>query len=64
MSEPGCAACSMRARYDENPRSIVGRLWRWHTTFCPGWKSYMRSLSEEERRSIVERYGFPAGTFD
>jgi hypothetical protein len=54
----------MRAKFDENPRSILGRLWRWHTRFCPGWKGYMRSLPEAERRSIAERYGFPPGKFD
>ncbi|MEE4272140.1 MAG: hypothetical protein V2I67_10725 [Thermoanaerobaculales bacterium] len=64
MSESGCATCSMRAKFDENPRSILGRLWRWHTRFCPGWKGYMRSLPEAERRSIAERYGFPPGKFD
>ena len=30
MSEPGCATCSFRAKYDDRPKSLLGRLWRWH----------------------------------
>ena len=53
-----CENCSMRARYDKNPRSLLGRLWRWHATWCPGWKSYMRSLPDQERERLAEQYGF------
>ncbi|MEW6338519.1 MAG: hypothetical protein AB1625_14125 [Acidobacteriota bacterium] len=63
MSPSGCASCTWRSRYDEKPKSFVGRLWRWHATFCPGWKSYMKSLPEEERKALVERYRFPADSF-
>ncbi len=63
MSEPGCATCSFRAKYDAKPQSLLGRLWRWHAKFCPGWKAYMRSLPDDERREIVERYRFPADKF-
>ena len=34
---------------DNNPKSFLGRIWRWHTTWCPGWKAYMKSLPDEER---------------
>jgi hypothetical protein len=63
MSESGCATCSFRARYDQNPRSILGRVWRWHANFCPGWKSYMKSLPGDEKKAIIESYRFPAGKF-
>ena len=58
MSEPGCATCSFREKYDKKPRSLLGRLWRWHTNFCPGWKSYMKSLPDEENQALVLKYGF------
>ena len=45
MSEPGCATCSFRAKYDEKPKSFLGRVWRWHANFCPGWKAYMKIAS-------------------
>lgn len=57
MSEPGCATCPFRARYDKNPKSILGRIWRWHINFCPGWKKYMESLSDAERKKVVKQYG-------
>ena len=51
-----CADCKFRARYDENPKSLLGRFWRFHIKFCPGWKAYLKSLSEEERAKVVEKY--------
>jgi hypothetical protein len=41
----------------------MGRLWRWHANFCPGWKQYMKSLPDEEKQAFVERYNFPANKF-
>ncbi len=52
MSEAACTKCRMRARYERKPKSLLGRLWRWHTGWCPGWKRYMKSLSEEERARV------------
>ncbi|HNT89174.1 MAG TPA: hypothetical protein PKL84_15030 [Candidatus Hydrogenedentes bacterium] len=63
MSDSGCATCAFRAKYDKNPRSILGRLWRWHTNFCPGWKAYMKSLSEDERGELIVKYSFPPDKF-
>jgi hypothetical protein len=55
--EHSCASCPARKRYDDNPRSLLGRLWRWHTGFCPGFRKYITSLPDEERREIAGRYG-------
>jgi len=63
MSESGCATCTFRARYDEKPKSLLGRVWRWHATFCPGWKAYMATLPDDEKRLIIEKYNFQVGTF-
>lgn len=51
-----CETCSMRAKYDTNPGSFVGRFWRWHIKFCPGWRGYMKSLDEESCGKIKEKY--------
>jgi hypothetical protein len=51
-----CEECGLRARYDKNPKSILGRLWRWHIGFCPGWKSYMAELSPADRERLVTKY--------
>ncbi len=63
MSEPGCATCSFRAKYDEKPTSFLGRVWRWHANFCPGWKAFMKSLPDDEKKVIIETYNFPAAKF-
>lgn len=63
MSKPGCAGCSFRAKYDRNPKSILGRLWRWHTNFCPGWRDYMKALPQEEKDALIERYKFRPDKF-
>jgi hypothetical protein len=57
MKEPACATCKLRRSYDRNPRSLIGRLWRWHATWCPGFKAYLRGLPEAERRAVSEAYG-------
>lgn len=48
----------MRAKYEAKPKSFVGRVWRWHINFCPGWKAYFLSLSEQEREALRQRYTF------
>ena len=40
----GCETCPMRKKAEANPKSLMARLWRWHTTWCPGWKAYQASL--------------------
>jgi hypothetical protein len=39
-----CHTCPLRARAEQKPRSLLARLWRWHTGWCPGWKAYVREL--------------------
>jgi hypothetical protein len=57
MSVSKCDRCAFRARYDRDPASLLGRLWRWHTNWCPGWKAHMRALPPEERGCLAARYG-------
>ena len=28
-----------------------------HINVCPGWRAYLKSLSEEERIALKEKYG-------
>ena len=62
MSEPGCATRSFRAKYDEKPTSLLGRLWRW-PNYRPGCKAYMKSLQDDEKKTIIEKYDLPASKF-
>lgn len=55
-NEKPCANCKLRAKYDNAPKSLAGRFWRWHINFCPGWKGYMASLTEDEREATRQKY--------
>ena len=55
MADMPCRTCRMRQAYEKNPRSLMGRFWRWHTGWCPGWKAYVASLSDEERSLLQAR---------
>lgn len=56
MAEKSCENCGLRAKYDNNPKSFLGRFWRWHAAWCPGWKKYMESLPTEKRVELATRY--------
>jgi hypothetical protein len=56
MSDHNCETCGFRAKYDNNPKSILGRIWRWHAAWCPGWKRYITSLPDDERIKLAEKY--------
>jgi hypothetical protein len=56
MEEHNCENCSIRAKYDKNPKSLIGRLWRWHIKFCPGWRKYINSLDSDTEKLIKEKY--------
>lgn len=57
-NEKPCANCKLRAKYDNDPKSLLGRFWRWHINFCPGWKGYFSSLSDEEKSALRDKYNF------
>ena len=40
IEEPKCATCPMCLKAEEKPKSLMAQISRWHTTWCPGWKSY------------------------
>lgn len=60
MEQPkhNCPQCPLRRRYDQSPKSLLGRLWRWHINFCPGWKGYLASLSPEEQDALRKQYHY------
>ena len=56
MADHNCEKCGFRAKYDRNPKSLLGRIWRWHAGWCPGWNAYMRSLDAEKRIELANKY--------
>jgi hypothetical protein len=51
-----CEKCKFKEKYDKNPRSILGRIWKWHIRWCPGWKSYMNSLPDRRCDEVMKKY--------
>lgn len=58
MAQSNCENCKLRAKYDQNPNSLLGRFWRWHINYCPGWKGYFTSLSDEKKAELRNKYNF------
>jgi hypothetical protein len=56
MKQTNCMNCKFRAKYESNPGSLLGRLWRWHANWCPGWNAHMKSLPDEQRKDLADRY--------
>ena len=56
MAKHNCENCGFRAKYDDNPGSLLGRLWRFHAAWCPGWKKYMGSLPDDKRMELASKY--------
>lgn len=58
MKNYKCASCPMRAKYEKNPKSFLGKFWRWHINFCPGWEGYFHSLTPPEQEELRKKYNF------
>ena len=43
-----CKKCRIRAYAEREPNSIVGRVWRWHSSWCPMWKAHQENRAEEQ----------------
>jgi hypothetical protein len=64
MAAESCSNCGFRKKYDERPKSILGRLWRFHANWCPGWKAYMLSLPEADRQALADKYGLKRFSYE
>jgi hypothetical protein len=45
-----CENCKFCQHFLEKPETLLGRLWKWHTTWCPAWKRYQKELAEKDKR--------------
>ncbi len=43
-----CKNCPFRRLAEKNTDSLIYRLWRWHTGWCPGWKAYQKKGSSQQ----------------
>ena len=55
MKTSSCETCKFRAFAEKRPNSIWAKLWRWHTSWCPGWKAYQRSLAESGDEGATDK---------
>jgi hypothetical protein len=37
-----CRGCGICARAERRPRSLFGRLMRWHRKWCPAWAAHTK----------------------
>jgi hypothetical protein len=44
-----CETCPIRKKAEAKPDSLLAHLWRWHITWCPGWKAYQAHLAEQAK---------------
>lgn len=56
MKTQPCEQCKLRKKYDKNPKSFIGKFWRWHINFCPGWKGYLKSLDDKDKTQLSDKY--------
>jgi len=58
MAQYPCENCKFRAHYVKDPKSFLGRFWRWHINICPGWRAYFTHQDEQTRALLREKYDF------
>ncbi|MFC1734578.1 hypothetical protein ACFL1X_00570 [Candidatus Hydrogenedentota bacterium] len=44
-----CASCKVCQYAQKKPETFIGRIWRWHSKWCPMWKAYQKELAEGEK---------------
>jgi hypothetical protein len=44
-----CETCSMRKKAEANPKTLMARLWRWHT----GWHVYQAHLAAQRSADLT-----------
>ena len=44
-----CETRRLRQEAEAHPDAWKARVWRWHTHFCPEWKSYQRHRAAQDR---------------
>ncbi|NQT56216.1 MAG: hypothetical protein HQ551_08315 [Desulfobacteraceae bacterium] len=45
-----CEVCKLHGYADKKPGSLIGKLWRWHTKWCPNWKAYQEELAKQKEQ--------------
>ena len=51
---PYVDVCCFRNYAERKPKSLLAHIWRWHTGWCPGWKSYIKEREAEQPPSPTD----------
>ncbi len=43
-----CENCKLRKYAEKKPDSLIAKIWKWHTKWCPGWKAYQREMADKD----------------
>ena len=46
-----CETCKLRSYAERKPNSLISKIWRWHTKWCPGWKAYQAKMTRQQEES-------------
>ncbi|MDY6932627.1 MAG: hypothetical protein SVZ03_00215 [Spirochaetota bacterium] len=41
-----CENCKLRSYAEKKPDSLISKIWKWHTGWCPGWKKYQAEINK------------------
>ena len=53
-----CENCKLRAAYDKNPKSLIGRFWRWQINFCPAGEATLSHCHQRNRKRFARSMTF------
>lgn len=45
-----CEQCKLKQYAEKKPNSILSKIWRWHTGWCPGWKKYQQEQRLDQHK--------------
>lgn len=49
-----CGICPLGRLAARHPQSLLARVWRWHTGWCPSYKAYERARAQAAPQSPAE----------
>ncbi len=41
-----CETCKFCKWAESRPETVIGKIWKWHTGWCPCWKAYQEDLAK------------------
>ena len=58
MIKSRCASCRLCLYPEKKPNSIVSRIWRWHTSWCPLEKAYEKKIIQTKHNFVQKSHNW------